>query len=137
MIKQIRVEQLKPGMYIHDLNCGWLDHPFLTNTFAVMDRATVEKIIKIGIRELYIDTLKGADVWEGRPQQDVNADLERRLQEIASQQAQKPVVVALKDETARARRLHLEANKLVRTLMDDLRGASKSRSSGSSRWSRT
>ena len=41
MIKQIRTDQLKPGMYIHDLNCGWLDHPFVSNTFQVRDQATV------------------------------------------------------------------------------------------------
>lgn len=121
MIKQIRAEQLKPGMYIHDLNCGWLDHPFITNAFHVRDTATVDKIVKLGIRELYIDTLKGADVWEGRPQQEVNADLERRLQEIAQKPPEKPLVTELKEETARARRLHGEANKIIRQMMDDIR----------------
>ena len=83
MIKQIRVDQLKPGMYVHDLNCGWLDHPFLSNAFYVRDQATVDKIAEVGIRELYIDTVKGADVWAARSQREVNADLDQRLQEIA------------------------------------------------------
>lgn len=121
MIKQIRSEQLKPGMYIHDLNCGWLDHPFLLNAFAVKDQATVDKIISLGIRELYIDTAKGADFWEGRPAVDVNAEMERRLQEIAQKQAEKPVIVELKDEVVRAKRLHSEANRIVRGMMDDIR----------------
>ncbi|RIX48403.1 MAG: HD-GYP domain-containing protein [Rhodocyclales bacterium GT-UBC] len=121
MIKQIRTDQLKPGMYIHDLNCGWLDHPFISNAFHVRDQATVDKIINLGIRELYIDTIRGADVWEARSQQEVNADLERRLQEIAKKQPEKPVVTELKDETARARRLHGEANKIVRHMMEDIR----------------
>lgn len=121
MIKQIRTDQLKPGMYIHDLNCGWLDHPFISNAFHVRDQATVDKIINLGIRELYIDTIRGADVWEARSQQEVNADLERRLQEIAKKQPEKPVVTELKDETARARRLHGEANKIIRHMMEDIR----------------
>lgn len=121
MIKQIRTDQLKPGMYIHDLNCGWLDHPFISNAFHVRDQATVDKIVNLGIRELYIDTIRGADVWEARSQQEVNADLERRLQEIAKKQPEKPVVTELKDETARARRLHGEANKIVRHMMEDIR----------------
>ena len=121
MIKQIRIEQLKPGMYIHDLNCGWLDHPFISSTFKVMDQATVDKIVNLGIRELYIDTIKGADVWAAPTQQEVNADLERRLQEIAEKQAAKPIVAELREETARARRLHGEANKVVRHVMDDIR----------------
>jgi putative nucleotidyltransferase with HDIG domain len=121
MIKQIRTDQLKPGMYIHDLNCGWLDHPFLSNAFKVHDQATVDKIINLGIRELYIDTVKGADVWAARTQQEVSADLDRQMQEIARKEPEKPIVAALKDEAARARRLHGEANKIVRNMMDDIR----------------
>ncbi|MDP2881077.1 MAG: HD-GYP domain-containing protein [Azonexus sp.] len=125
MIKQIRTDQLKPGMFIHDLNCSWLDHPFMSSTFHVRDQATVDKIVEIGIRELYIDTIKGADVWEARTQSEVNADLDRRLQEIAEKRVDKPVVADLKDEAARARRLHGEANKLVRLLLDDIRFGQK------------
>jgi HD-GYP domain-containing protein (c-di-GMP phosphodiesterase class II) len=121
MIKQIRTDQLKPGMFIHDLNCGWLDHPFVSNAFHVRDEETVKKIINLGIRELYIDTIKGADVWAARTEGEVNADLERRLQEIAQKQADKPVVTELKEEVARARRLHGEANKIVRNMLADIR----------------
>jgi len=121
MIKQIRTDQLKPGMYIHDLNCGWLDHPFVSNAFHVRDQTTVDKIYNLGIREIYIDTVKGADVWEARTQQEVSADLDRRLQEIAAKQPEKPVTAELKEEVARARRLHGEANKVVRHMMDDIR----------------
>lgn len=125
MIKQIRTDQLKPGMFIHDLNCGWLDHSFMSSTFKVRDQATVDKIIELGIRELYIDTLKGADVWAARPQTEVNADLERRLQETAQKPVEKPVVADLKNEAVRARRLHAEANKVVRQVLDDIRFGQK------------
>lgn len=121
MIKQIRTDQLKPGMYIHDLNCGWMDHPFIYNAFRVRDQATVEKIVNLGIRELYIDTVKGTNVREAPTEREVNADLERRLQDIARKQPEKPIVAELKDEAARARRLHGEANKIVRHMMDDIR----------------
>lgn len=121
MIKQIRTDQLKPGMYIHDLNCGWLDHPFLSNAFHVKDQLTIDKIFNIGIRELYIDTLKGADVRAAPTEHQVNADLERRLQEIARKQPEKPITSELKEEAGRARRLHGEANKIVRHMMDDIR----------------
>lgn len=121
MIKQIRVDQLKPGMYVHDLNCGWLDHPFLSNAFYVRDAATVDKIAEVGIRELYIDTVKGADVWAARSQREVNADLDQRLQEIARKPPEKPIATELTEESVRARRLHGEANKIVRHMMDDIR----------------
>ncbi|NTV68534.1 MAG: HD-GYP domain-containing protein [Azonexaceae bacterium] len=113
MIKQIRTDQLKVGMYIHDLNCGWLDHSFISNAFYVRDQATLDKVMELGVRDLYIDTLKGADVFvapaPSEPQPQVPKPVE------------KPVPVDLKNEAVRARRLHTEANKLVRVVMDDLR----------------
>lgn len=88
MIKKIRIEQLQPGMFIHDLNCGWLDHPFLTNAFHVGDQATVEKIARHGVRELYIDTARGDDVPSAPTLGEVEAVLDQQMQHIA--QAEPP-----------------------------------------------
>ena len=35
MIKLIPTEKLQTGMFIHDLNCGWMDHNFVRSRFAV------------------------------------------------------------------------------------------------------
>ena len=59
MVKNIPVAQLRLGMYIHDLNCGWMDHPFARNQFRIEDRATLDKILSLGIEEVYIDTEQG------------------------------------------------------------------------------
>lgn len=125
MIKKISIEQLKPGMFIQDLNCGWLDHPFLKKKFHVRDDATIDKIRKLGIKELYIDTIKGADVFMARSQQEVNADLDRQIMEIASKQEEQPVVAELREESVRAKRLHSEGNRMVRNLMGDIRVGQK------------
>lgn len=121
MIKKIAVDQLQPGMYVHDLNCGWLDHPFLTNAFFVKDEAVIEKILAVGVRELYIDTIKGADVFQARTQQEVNDELDQQMLEIARKKSDKPLVADLAEEGGRARRLHGEANRIVRNLMGDVR----------------
>ncbi len=121
MIKKISIDQLKPGMFIHDLNCGWLDHPFLKSKFHLRDAATIDKIRALGIRELYIDTIKGADVFPARTQQEVSADLDRQLLEIAGKKEDKPIAAELREEAARAKRLHGEANRIVRNLMGDIR----------------
>lgn len=121
MIKKIVVDQLQPGMYVHDLNCGWLDHPFLTNSFFVKDEAVIEKILAVGVRELYIDTIKGADVFLARTQQEVNDELDQQMLEIARKKSDKPLVADLAEEGGRARRLHGEANRIVRNLMGDVR----------------
>ena len=121
MIKKIGIDQLLPGMYVHDLNCGWLDHPFLTSSFYVGKDGTIEKIRAIGIRELYIDTVKGADVFTAPTQKEVAEDLDRRMQALAEKKPEKPVNVPLGEESARARRLHGEANRIVHSLMEDVR----------------
>ena len=121
MIKKIGIDQLKPGMFIHDLNCGWLDHPFLTNSFPVLDEKMVGRIREVGIREVYIDTVKGADVWLARTQQEVSADLDRQMLAIAEAKVVAPISANLSDEGPRARRMHSEANKIVRNLMEDVR----------------
>lgn len=121
MIKKIAVDQLQPGMYVHDLNCGWLDHPFLTNAFFVKDEAVIEKILAVGVRELYIDTIKGADVFQARTQQEVNDELDQQMLEIARKKSDQPLVADLAEEAGRARRLHGEANRIVRNLMGDVR----------------
>lgn len=121
MIKKIGIDQLKPGMYVHDLNCGWLDHPFLKSSFFVSKEETIEKIRRIGVRELYIDTIKGADFFPARTQEEVSEELDRRLQELAQEKTEVPVTAALAEESSRARRLHGEANRIVRHMMEDVR----------------
>jgi putative nucleotidyltransferase with HDIG domain len=121
MIKKIRIDQLRPGMFIHDLNCGWLDHPFLTNAFHVDQQATVEKIARHGIRELYIDTARGDDVHTAPTQREVEAVLDRQLQQIAQEAPPPPMRTALQVEAVRARRLRGEANRIVHKLMHDVR----------------
>ena len=68
MIKKVAVGALKPGMYIHDLNCGWLKHPFLSNSFLIRDQATTETIRALGLREVLVDSerseAEGASVEE-------------------------------------------------------------------------
>ena len=110
-------------MYIHDLNCGWMDHDFLRNSFAVRDNKTIRKIYDTGIVEIYIDTQKGADVREGQPEAEVSASLDQRMLEIAAhdQRQEAGVRAPLVDEIPRARRLQAEANRIIHNLMEDVR----------------
>jgi putative nucleotidyltransferase with HDIG domain len=59
MIKKIPVNQLALGMHIHDLDCGWLDHPFARNHFTIDDEATLNRLRESGIEEVFVDTDKG------------------------------------------------------------------------------
>jgi len=120
MIKRIRSEQLTPGMFIHDLNCGWTDHPFVFNTFLVKDEATIQTIVAYGIRELYIDTAAGLDVSDALTKEEVDSEIHEQIVRVAH--AAKPTPPApLQEEIVVARQVHSEANQVVHSIMTDIR----------------
>lgn len=75
MIKSITSKQLIKGMYIHELDCSWMNHPFARNQFEVTEIDDIKKIHSAGIKTLKIDTSKGLDV---------KADKEKIPQEVTS-----------------------------------------------------
>jgi putative nucleotidyltransferase with HDIG domain len=122
-IKLIDIKQLRPGMYVHDVNCSWMDHPFVTNHFMVKDVQRVCEIKALGVHELFIDTAKGSDV-EGvsaKSSDDLRRDVDVRMAEIANEIQAEPQRVNLTQEVERARVLHSEANRIVRNLIQDVR----------------
>lgn len=124
MIKLIPIDALQTGMYIHDLNLNWMDHNFLRNAFAVKDGDILQRVRATGVHELYIDTEKGLDVADGGTaptEEETSQAMERRLEAIA-QDEQKPILAApLAEESRRAKKLHGEANRIVKDIMGDIR----------------
>lgn len=122
MIRRIRSDQLQPGMYIHDLNCGWMDHPFAFNSFKVDDEATIAKIIASGIRELYIDSNKGLDVSDAQTHDEYHAQIHEQVTRLAENHVIKLSPQApLKEAVVQARVVHTEAHNVVHHLMSDIR----------------
>jgi len=120
-IKKIPVSLLKPGMYIHDLNCAWMDHPFVTNQFHVKDAKRVKEVQALGIPELYIDIEKGIDLLDAPTQSEVDSAIAEDMVQIAEEASTETRRVALQEEIARASKLHVEANRLVKGMMQDIR----------------
>lgn len=124
MIKKISAGELRPGMYIHDLNCGWMDHPFASKRFKVDSLKVVEKVRAIGIHELYIDTSKGLDLVHAPTESEAaearQADLER-LADKAAKAALKPIKVSAAEEREKASRVQDEARRVATDLMQNVR----------------
>ena len=78
-IKIIPAARLEPGMFIHDLNCGWMDHPFLSTRFKLASAQDARKIAETGIREVYIDTALGLDVADAPTDAEVKRAIEGEL----------------------------------------------------------
>ena len=121
MIKKVSVLQLKPGMFIHDMNCGWSEHPFLSKTLKIKSSKEIEKIVGVGIRELYIDTLKGLDIDDAPTDVEVNEEIEHRIIEMAQQAKPIAMTTSLHEELGKSRKVHGEANKIVTNIMKDVR----------------
>ncbi|OWW20537.1 HD-GYP domain-containing protein [Noviherbaspirillum denitrificans] len=121
MIKKISVRQLKVGMFVHDLSCHWMDHPFMRNRLMIKSDDEIRKIADAGIRELYIDTDKGLDVADAPTVEEVQKKLEEELVDIAAHQAAPVTRVSVAEELQRARQVKNQAHQLVRTVMHDAR----------------
>ena len=62
MLKRIKVDQLRIGMYLHELCGSWLEHPFWRTSFLITQEKELARIKKSGVREAWIDTDQGLDV---------------------------------------------------------------------------
>ena len=49
-------------MYISNLQCGWLSHPFSRNQFKIESDKDIAKIVAVGVATIEINTNKGLDV---------------------------------------------------------------------------
>jgi putative nucleotidyltransferase with HDIG domain len=120
-IKKVHADQLVPGMYVHDLNCGWMDHPFVGNQFRIANEAEIAKIKAHGIHELYIDTARGLDIPSAVPRSEVRQAIDEQFAAIAEEVARPEPSVARAQEFARAQQLHGEANRITRKMLRDIR----------------
>lgn len=62
MLKKITFEQVRVGMYVHELCASWMSSPFWQKSFLIETQHEIDKIGKAQIREIWIDTSKGEDV---------------------------------------------------------------------------
>lgn len=120
MLKKVDSSQLKVGMYIHDLSCDWMTHPFVRNRFLLTSYDEIRKIINAGIHDVVIDSAKGLDVQDAPTLAEAQAATEREIVEMV---AKAPVQtrVSLGEEMQRAVQIRHQASTLVRTVMQDAR----------------
>ncbi len=126
MIKKVKVEQLKPGMYIHDLNCSWLKHPFFGNSVKINDEKIIEKINDYGVSEVYIDTDLGLDVVDAPTGEEVGQEIqeelkEEELKEVDEKKPKLGYVVSIDKEIINARRIKQETVQTIQKIMSNVK----------------
>ena len=129
MIRKVTVQQLRPGMYIHDLGKSWFAHDFWQKQFLIPDQRCIDRLRLDGFREVDIDTELGLDVASVAT--DEHTDIvdggmthsaHFKLREtLEKDRAEKRNKVELEGERLRVQFLHKAAMNTVRDLMNDVR----------------
>ena len=120
MIKKIGKGDLRTGMFIHDLNCGWLDHTFLRRRFPLKKEEDLRKILASGILEVYIDTERGLDA-SGPTQDEVDGEIRERMEESAARSTGEAPRTSHRQELEVARKVQSEATQVVASILQDVR----------------
>ncbi len=123
MIKTIQVSQIRIGMYVSNLGCSWLDHPFMSGRFKVSTAKEIEDIVRLGVEQVRIDTDKGLDVAASDQPGPTPGDAESPGDPAAGQvPTDEPAnTCSVEDELTRAAQVMVEANQVVTRLMEDAR----------------
>lgn len=121
MIKRIPIASLKPGMFISDLNSEWIPHSNLSKRGMIKTDEVVERIKKLGITEVYIDTSLGGDTQDALLASEVDALNEAALQDVGAMAPIMKPKISLDDELNVAAKVHTEAVGLVENLIGDVK----------------
>jgi len=120
MLKKVDSSRLRVGMFIHDLDCGWMAHPFVRNRFVLAGDDEIHKIRAAGIRTVTIDCARGLDVDDAPTLEEAAAATEAEVAALAATPVA-PVRTSLEEEFARAVAIRRQAAGLVKTVMRDAR----------------
>jgi HD-GYP domain-containing protein (c-di-GMP phosphodiesterase class II) len=121
MLKKIPVSRLRPGMFVQELCGDWMSHPFWRAQFKLSSDAELRRIADSGIQHVYIDTDRGLDDVEAVAADEVKASVEREIVAALSEPDDKVLRVSVREEMSRARKVHEQAHKVVRSMMSDVR----------------
>ena len=123
MIKKVKVEQLRPGVFIDRFDSGWLSHPFLFNRKRIKDRPAIDKMREWGVEYVYIDTDRGLDIEDTHhPRQaEPEAAVEIEFAEAAVESEPPLIHVPFQEEIVAAKEVRSKARRVVHRLLDNVR----------------
>ena len=105
MIKKITIEQLRPGIYVHDFNCDKTTTNLILDQTLIKDLKIIDILKSWGIKEVYIDTERGLDVEKAKSLQEAKLETEGALRKLAKKNTESTRSVPLKEELAVAKNI--------------------------------
>lgn len=113
MIKKVKVNDLRVGVFVHDFNCDWEgDNLYIEKNF-IKTPDTIDILNNWGIKEVYIDTERGLDVLENKTARDKEVPFHETLPSSASLHSPREIHVPLHKELKAAKKIADDAVSLL------------------------
>jgi len=126
MLRKIPVQQLRIGMYVHEVCGSWLDHPFWRSSFKVQDPRQLKQLSVV--KEVVIDTSKGLDVDAPDAPAALMDDIEVSAVstpappvELPDDEAPLAMSVSFQQEIVRASRIVEQSRGAMKSMFNDAR----------------
>jgi len=126
VLETVAVQELEPGMFVHDLQMSWLQHPFLRNQFVIHSQDEIDRMRALGIREVVIDPERAERLPENpEEQRQETARLQAELDAFEEESPRAAITrqrrVEVDEELEAARPVREEATGVVEAVMQDVR----------------
>jgi len=122
LIKKITIDQLKPGMYVADLNNQWVPKSNASRSGIIKYQSTIDKVRALGVQEIYIDTDKGVDCPDGIPVDAVKQLQAEQFDSISVQSGTRASVrTSVEAERERAHKLYGQTKNLIGGILEDIK----------------
>lgn len=114
-------------MYVQELCSSWMDTPFWQKSFMIDDQNILTKVLSTKIKEAWIDTSKGADVYvEAEPEPPVPAIHVAEPEVVAIVKPAPPPLseipsVSMEDEVGRAAKIVTRSKQAVFSMFNEAR----------------
>ena len=125
MLRKISIQQLRVGMFVHEVCGSWIEHPFWRASFKVTDARQMAQLAVV--KELIIDTDKGLDIDSPEPDvacvddAEIAAAPEAQNLGLASNSAPKAGRASFQKELVRAQRIVAQSRTVMHTMFQDAR----------------
>ncbi len=124
MLKKIKVNDIRLGMYIQEVCGSWMDHPFWKNSFKLTEDKDINTLKNCGVDEIWIDTSLGLDVDAGVAAHSQNEEalkVESELKKVEHTPQKTEALVSLQIELIAAKKLHTKTKEAVVSIFKDVR----------------
>lgn len=117
MIKKVQANEVRLGMYIHELRGNWMEHPFWRKSFKLEQQKDLDKLLSCSFDEIWIDTDKGLDVKNPEPNPESSKPTPGSPKPVKKPQAP----VSIEEEMDAAKKIHSKAKEAVTSMFAEVR----------------